>query len=145
MTRPCLLVQDLKRSLSLYENVLGFRCDYQASASPDSYLYEVFQLPPQAQLTFATLSTDREARAIALTEVKGIELAKPKPPVRIGLVMEVEDLAATTQQVAAISLKVIPPHSLNSGPGRNFTEQGIYDFDGNLIVLYEISITSSED
>ncbi|NER79199.1 MAG: VOC family protein [Leptolyngbya sp. SIO1D8] len=137
LKRPCLLVSDLERSLKVYRDILGFRLDYVSEASPESYLYKVFQIPPQTKLTFATLSTEHELRALALTEVKEISLPKPPLPHRIGLVIQVEDVAPIIEQAISLGLEIVEPSVFNAPPNLLFTEQGFYDFDGQLIVLYE--------
>ena len=55
LKRPCLLVADLDRSLTLYRDCLGFRLDYVGEADADSYLYKVFQLPAEAKMRFAAV------------------------------------------------------------------------------------------
>ena len=140
--RPCLLVSDLDRSLQLYRDILGFRLDYLAAASPQSYLYTVFQLPPTAQLRFATLSSAQEDRALALTEVTGITLPPPVPPFRGATVIQVAAVPPLRAAIAALGLKLLPPSHFTAPPNLAFTEQGIYDFDGHLLVLYDVHETS---
>ncbi|NEP15714.1 MAG: VOC family protein [Leptolyngbya sp. SIO4C1] len=139
LKRPCLLVADLDQSLRLYQATLGFRLDYVGIASPDSYLYQVFQLPPSAQLRFAALSTEHELRALALTEVKGIELPSNPVPHRIATVIQVADVAELISQVQVLGLSAIAPTQFTAPPDLTFTEQGFYDFDGHLIVLYDVA------
>lgn len=145
LKRSCLLVADLARSLTLYKDILGFRLDYiSEEASEDSYLYKVFKIPAEARLKFATLSTEHEARALALTEVKGVTLPPVTMPVtmphHLGLVVQVSDVAEVVEQVRSLGLEVIEPSYFTAPPNLAFTEQGIVDFDGQLIVLYETKI-----
>jgi len=140
LKRPCLLVSDLQRALALYQGILGFRLDYVGEASPDSYLYPVFKIPAHAKLAWAALSTDHEPRAIALTEVKGIDLPRCEPPHQIGIVIQVSKLSTVMQHIQTLCLEVIPPNSFTAPPNLMFTEQGFYDFDGHLIILYETTI-----
>ena len=137
LKRPCLLVADLERSLTLYRDILGFQLDYVSAASPESYLYKVFQIPAEAQLTFATLSTEHEVRALALTEVKGITLPERSLPYQTGTVIQVSDVPLVIEQVQALGLAVVEPSFFTAPPNLSFIEQGFYDFDGQLIVLYE--------
>jgi catechol 2,3-dioxygenase-like lactoylglutathione lyase family enzyme len=136
--RPCLIVADLERSLVLYRDILGFRLDYISAASPNSYLYPVFGLPEQAKLTFAALSTESEPRALALTEVKGIELTPPSPPYRTALVIRVSNLAATIEKIRDLQLPVIEPNSFTTPPNLQFTEQAFCDRDAHVIMLYQM-------
>lgn len=137
LKRPCLLVSDLEKSLTLYRDVLGFRLDFVGAADDDSYLYTVFQISPQARLTFAALSTAHEPRGLALTEVVGVELPPPQCPYRIGIVIQVPNLATTIQTIQSLGLEVMLSRSFTAPPDKTFTEQGFYDFDGHLIVLYD--------
>jgi catechol 2,3-dioxygenase-like lactoylglutathione lyase family enzyme len=145
LKRPCLVVSDLKRSLQIYQDILGFRLDYVGEASAESYLYKVFKIPPTGKLTFAALSTEHEPRAIALTEMKTVDLPQPQPPHRIAIVIQVSDLAATIQQIQLLNLEVIPPSSFTASPNLKFTEQGFHDFDGHLIIVYEVNVQDRID
>lgn len=136
--RPCLLVADLERSLQLYCDILGFRLDYVGEASPQSYLYTVFQLPPEARLRFAALSSDREERALALTEVKGLALAPAVPPFLGATVIQVAGVPPLLSEIAALGLTILPPSHFTAPPNLRFTEQAIHDFDGHLLVLYDV-------
>lgn len=126
------------RSLFLYQNILGFQLDYLSEASPTSYLYPVFRLPTYAQLRFASLSTEYEPRALALTEVKGIELPPSSVPHRAAMAIRVRSVEKTIQQVRELGLEAIEPSSFTVPPDRLFTEQAFCDWDGHLIVLYDI-------
>lgn len=137
LKRPCLLVSNLARSLQLYRDILGFRLDYVSEASPESYLYKVFQLPSQAQITFATLSTEHELRALALTEVKGIPLPQRTLPHQMGIVIQVNEVAPMIEAIRAAGLTMIEPSFFTAPPNLSFIEQAFYDFDNQLIVLYE--------
>ena len=141
--RPCLLVSDLERSLHLYRDILGFELDYMSEASPESYLYQVFQIPVQAKLTFAALNTEHEVRALALTEVKGMSLPALPLPHRAGIVIQVSNVASVIEQVTALGLATVEPSYFTAPPNLAFTEQGFYDFDGQLIVLYETQYVSN--
>ncbi|MEO0490343.1 MAG: VOC family protein [Cyanobacteria bacterium P01_A01_bin.123] len=142
LKRPCLLVADLEQSLQLYRDILGFRLDYVGEASASSYLYQVFGLPKQAQLKFAALSTTHEPRALALTEAKAIELPPLEPVPRSATVIQVEDIIRKIEKIQALSLVTLEPSYFTAPPNLSFTEQGFYDFDGHLIVLYETRIVS---
>ncbi|MEM9152701.1 MAG: VOC family protein [Cyanobacteria bacterium P01_F01_bin.3] len=137
LKRPCILVSDLDQSLRLYRDVLGFRLDYVGEADADSYLYTVFQIPAEGHLTFAALSTDYEPRSLALTEVQGISLPNAPIPRRIATVIQVPHVSPLSKEIQALGLTLIRPHSFTAPPNLVFTEQGFYDFDGHLIVLYD--------
>jgi catechol 2,3-dioxygenase-like lactoylglutathione lyase family enzyme len=140
LKRPCLAVADLDRSRSLYQNILGFKLDYLSEASPTSYLYPVFGFPKHARLRFAAFSTEYEPRSLALTEVKGIELQPPILPHRSATVIRIRDLESTIKKIRELGLEAIEPSSFTAPPNLLFTEQAFCDWDGHLIVLYEVKI-----
>ena len=140
LKRPCILVTDLDRALTLYQDILGFNLDYRSPADPDSYLYSVFKLPPNAKLAFAALSTEYEPRSLALTEVKGIELPSITPPHRIATVIRVKSVASTIKQIGQLNLDIVVPNYFTAPPNLFFTEQAFADYDGNLIMLYDVKI-----
>ena len=142
MKRPCLTVADLPRALSIYQDILGFRLDYESEASPTSYLYPVFQLPPEAKLKFAALSTEYEPRALTLTEVKGIPLPPPTIPQRAAIVLRVPEVATVIQKLSQLGLETIAPNTFDAPPNLKLTEQAFWDYDRHLIVLYEVKTTS---
>lgn len=135
------MVADLERSLLIYRDILGFRLDYVGDASPNSYLYSAFKFPQEAQLKFAALSTEYEPRSLALTEVKGIELPTPTPPYRAATVIRVPDLASIVSKIRDRGLEAIEPSFFTAPPNLSFTEQAFCDYDGHLIVLYQVKQT----
>ncbi|RMF28166.1 MAG: VOC family protein, partial [Cyanobacteria bacterium J083] len=104
----------------------------------DSYLYSVFGFNQQAKLTFASLNSEDEPRAIALTEVQGITLPPPPQPQRLGLVVRVENLAETITALSKLGLKIIQANKFTVEPNLIFTEQAFEDYDGHLIILYQV-------
>ncbi|MEO1591632.1 MAG: hypothetical protein AAFU71_10105, partial [Cyanobacteria bacterium J06632_22] len=82
--------------------------------------------------------SDREERALALTEVKGTALRPPVPPFRGATVIQVASVPPLLSAIATLGLKILPPSHFTAPPNLTFTEQGIYDFDGHLLVLYDV-------
>lgn len=138
LKRPCLTVADLDRALTIYRDLLGFRLDYRSAADADSYLYTVFKIPLHAKLAFAALSTEAEPRALALAEVKGIELPPPTPPYRQGTVLRVPEVASIIARVRQLGLEVVQSNTFTAPPNLVFTEQAFHDYDGHLIILYDV-------
>lgn len=135
--RPCVTVANLKQSLLLYEDILGFKLTYTSKASSQSYLYQVFNLPSQAEITFASLDGQHEPRILALTEVKGIKLSAPSLAYSCALVIEVSNLEAKIEQIKQLNLAVKPANLFTTENNFSFLEQAILDFDGHPLVLYE--------
>ena len=139
--RPCILVQDLQRSLKLYQDSLGFAPTYTSQASPDSYLYKLFEIPSTAALTFVSLDTPTEKRALAITEVKHIDPSFFKSKSRIALVTQVKSVPEIIAKIKSLELSILPQNQFQTEAGQTFIEQGIQDFDGNRIVLYSCGLT----
>jgi hypothetical protein len=86
----------------------------------------------------ASLSTDTAVRTLALTELTGVPLP-PKPvPHRDAIVIEVKGIEQIMERIKAEGLTVVPPKPSKTPEGLTFIEQAFEDFDGHLIVLYEI-------
>jgi len=138
LKRVNLLVRDLDRSLAVYRDILGFRNAQVSQSSPQSYSYPVFRLPAQAKLRFCTLDSATENRALALTEVTGIELPAPGPIVTSTPVIRVEDFDEVHARLKAAGLDVVEPRRSKTPEGRDFNELAFTDPDGHLVVLYEL-------
>lgn len=138
LKRVNLLVRNLDRSLAIYRDILGFRVFQISESGPQSYSYPVFRLPPQARLRFCTLDSSTETRALALTEVTGVELpAAPAlhvsaPVIRIARFDEVR------ARLEAAGLSVVEPRRSRTAEGRDFREMAFTDPDGHLVVLYQL-------
>lgn len=135
--RPCLTVGDLGKSLSVYQDILGFKVIYQSEADSNSYLYSVFGLPSEAKLTFVALSTENNPRALALTEVKGIKLSLPDNSYSCALVIQVAQLQSKIEQIKQLNLQVSHANHFTTQNNLSFTEQAFCDYDGHKIMLYE--------
>lgn len=137
--RVTLVVADLERALQIYRDVLGFEVDGTMESSAESYSYPVFKIDPAAKIRFATLSAGSEqVRTMALTEVTGIELPKPGTPLMTATVIRVKDLDATFERLEALGVETVPG-TMAERPGEfRFKERAFVDFDGHLIVLYQL-------
>ena len=137
--RVTLVVADLERSLEIYRDILGFQLDGIMDSSEASYSYPVFKIDPEAKIRFATLSAGpAQVRTMALTEVTGMELPKPGRPHMTASVIRVDDIEGTFKKLEALGLDIVPP-KIAERPGEfKFVEQAFVDFDGHLIVLYQM-------
>ena len=135
--RATILVADIDRSLEIYRDILGFEVFQISESSEDSYSYPVFKIPKEAKIRFATLSSPTQVRTLALTEVTGIELPKPSAPLMTAGVIKVDDLPAVMAKIEALGLEITEP-KVDEGTDFTFREQAFIDFDGHLMVLYQI-------
>ena len=128
----------MQRSLAVYRDILGFRIFQCSESSPQSYSYTVFRLPAQAKLHFCTLDSSTEVRALALTEVTGIELP-PQPSINLSTpVIRVERFDDVHAKLKAAGLNVVEPRRSRTSEGRDFRELAFTDPDGHLVVLYQL-------
>ena len=133
------VVADLDRALTFYEGVLGFTVEYRLGHNPKSYSIPVFEIPEGAELGFVTLNSPTQRRVMALTEIKGVELAPIPHPRRSAIVVEAADPDAVIKGARDLGLHVYPEEKLVTGDGRVGREIGIVDFDDNLVVIYKIT------
>lgn len=139
LQRSTLVVADLERAFAFYRDVLGFAVTYVLPPNPASYSYPVFDMPREAVMRFATLSSATQPRALALTEVTGVTLAPVPRPGRHAVVLEVGDCDAVVAGSRALGLMVYDEEVLRTPDGRVGREIGIVDFDDNLVVVYAIT------
>lgn len=135
--RANFVVGDLDKSLSFYRDVLGFDVTFVKDSSPDSYSYEVFQLPKKP-MRFAVLSTPEQRNVMALTEIKG-GLGYVSEHRRSAIILEIPEIDRVVAGAKALGLTVYPEDKLITKDGREGREIGIADFDGNLVVIYLIT------
>jgi len=137
--RITLVVADMDRSLEIYHDILGFQLDGIMESSGESYSYPVFRIDPEAKIRFATLSAGPDQiRTMALTEIKGMDLPKPGIPFMTATVIRVGDLDGTFKRLEELGLETVEG-TVAERPGEfRFKERAFVDFDGHLIVLYQM-------
>ncbi len=136
--RPNLVVTDLDRALKIYRDILGFKVFAISESSATSYSYPVFGFPKTGKLRMATLNTDEDVRILALTELTGTPLPPKTTPHRSAIVIEVKGIEGITAKLKAAGLHVVPATTSKTPEGATFIEQGFEDYDGHLVVLYEM-------
>lgn len=138
LKRVNLLVRDMERSLAVYRDILGFRLGQCTDSTPESFSYPVFRLPAAAKLRFCLLDSTTEVRALALTQVTGIEFP-PSPPIQLSApVIRVQHHRDVQARLEALGLAVVGPRRSRTAEGHDFTEFAFTDPDGHLVVLYEL-------
>lgn len=134
--RTNFIVSDLEKSLTFYRNVLGFELAFSKPSEPDSYSYDVFELPKK-KMNFAVLSAPGQRNIMALTELEG-GLGYQEKHRRSAIVLEIVEIDRVVKKSKALGLKVYHEDKLVTKDGREGREVGIADFDGNLVVMYLI-------
>ena len=137
--RVTFVVADLERSLQIYRDILGFQPGAPMESSAESYSYPVFNIDPDAKVRFMTLDGGPEqVRTLALVEVKGMDLPKPGAPFMTATVIRVDDLDATFAKLEELGLETVAG-TVAERPGEfKFNERAFVDFDGHLVVLYQM-------
>ena len=137
--RGNIVVADIDRALTIYRDILGFSVDTISDPTNESYSYPVFEIPKEATLRFATLSTPTQTRTLAMTEITGIELQKPTPPHLATNVIRVNDMERIMNKIEALGLKTVREERATIPEGISFVERAFVDYDGHLVVLYELT------
>jgi len=132
--RVNLVVADLDRSLTIYQDILGFEPGTIMESGLDSFSYTVFNFPKEARLRYVYLGEPDEKRVFGLTEATGIDLPLPPSAPYINTsVIGITDLEAKFKKLEAMGLTVTPS-KISGGAEFKFIEQAFIDFDGHMIV-----------
>lgn len=140
--RSNLLIGNLDKALSLYRDVLRFKLEAVRDLPAGGYAYELFEIPTNASLRFAVLSSGSQINVLALTEVTG-----PGTPMRLsgeisprsGLVLEVSDFDLVFEKLEQMSLRILDENAFETSDGRKGSQRGFRDYDDNLIILYTLA------
>lgn len=139
--RQAIVVSDMERALSLYRDVLGFQLHSLSQSSATSYSYEVFNIPREASIRFATLDAgDVQIRTLALIEVTGVPVEPQTGIRRAAAVINANGrYEAIYEAVTQMGLETMNPRALGdpASPRGQGVELGFVDWDGNLVVIYE--------
>lgn len=137
LTRPNLLVADIERALTIYRDILGFQAGTTIVSGPESYSYEIFQLPHDARLRFIFLSAGPDQHVMALTEAKGAARPAASTPYDDAVIIELkQDLTPVIARLKAAGLSVGNPVKLTTPTGQKRTDVSFTDFDGHRVVLF---------
>ena len=137
--RTALVVSDMDRALTVYRDLLGFQLNSLTQSGPNSYSYEVFALPRDVPIRFATLNSGPDQqRSLALVESAGISPYAAAAPRPAALVVNANGrFDAILAGAEAMGLTVIAPRPLISQTQGEGIEGAFLDPDGHLIVIYQ--------
>ena len=79
-----------------------------------------------------------ETRALALTEVKGVELRAPPSFGTSSPVIRIAHFNEVLVRLRAAGLRVVEPRRSKPPEGCDFSELGFTDPDGHVVVLYQL-------
>lgn len=135
--RITLVVADIEKSLTIYGDILGFTTNYIKDSADDSYSYPVFNVPKGAKIRFGAFDSPTQERTLGLTEVKGCELPRYDGIRMHSSVIQVDDLPCKMEKIKALGLETTEQYT-DENEYATFIEQSFVDFDGHLVVLYEL-------
>lgn len=135
--RPNLVVADLDQAFKVYRDILGFKVGVVIPLKPDSYMYDVYGIDPEAQLRIAFLSAGDQFGALAFTEVKGIDLPQiSQSPYMASVIIEVkEGLPEIIKSLQDEGLQVGEARDLDM-PTR--TDVAFTDHDGHRVIVFQL-------
>jgi catechol 2,3-dioxygenase-like lactoylglutathione lyase family enzyme len=137
--RPHLLVSDMERSYAIYRDILGFRVNKIADGL--AVAYRMFDVDPtKGRLRVSFLGDDHSPfGAIALTELKGVDLPATRTPYVMNVIIEVPE-EAIEQKIELLrnaGLDVSEPFVIVDPPPER-TDYVFNDPDGHRIVLFAL-------
>jgi catechol 2,3-dioxygenase-like lactoylglutathione lyase family enzyme len=137
--RTALVVSSIDKALTIYRDILGFEVNSLTQSGPQSYSYEVFQVPRDKPIRFATLNSGPDQpRSLAMIESAGVTHKNNEGPRPVSLVLNAngryDDIKAKITSLGLKTVRENPLPSATQGMGR---EWAFIDYDGHLIVIYE--------
>jgi len=138
--RGLLAVSDLDRALTLWVDVMGMQVDSISVADADSLLYQLFNVPAGVPLRFATMNAGpRQQRTLGIFEMREEPLPEQTGVRRGGVVINANGrLDAIREALPGLCLEMLREKVLVSDGQGTGIETGFYDWDGNLIVLFQL-------
>ena len=103
-----------------------------------SYAYKVFNLPENAEMRFASLNVGSKSRGFSLTEIKNTELPSLDGIKMTTAVIQVEGLREIYKKIVKMNLNSTAIDEDLTPEGEKFAEFSFTDYDGHLVVLYEL-------
>lgn len=138
--RGNIVVSDLERAYRIWIDLFGMEIDTENIPDADSLSYDLFNVPNTARTRFATLNAGPEqSRTLGIYEVAGL-LPNEQDRIRRGAVVINANgrLDAIRAALPGLGLSMLREKRLVTVDQEVGIETGFHDWDGNLIVLYEL-------
>ena len=137
--RPNLVVPDMDAALRFYVDMLGFKLVSmeESKIDPNNYAYTAFNFDRSKPVRQATLDSSTEARAFAITEVKGLAAEISRTPSLTAMVVETKRFMALVEELKSAGYAVTEFRDTSVETGRGILEVGVLDPAGHLIVVYQ--------
>ena len=138
LKRINLIVSDLDQSLGIYRDVIGMEVFEIKNSEKGSYAYKVFNLPEDADMRYASLNIGSKTRGFSLTEIKNTELPSLDGIKMTTAVIQVKGLREIYDKIIDMNLYSTEIDEDTTPEGITFAEFSFTDYDGHLVVLYEL-------
>ena len=138
LKRINLIVSDLDQSLEIYRDVIGMEVFEIKNSEKGSYAYRVFNLPEDADMRYASLNIGSKTRGFSLTEIKNAELPTLDGIKMTTAVIQVKGLREIYDKIINMNLDFTEIDEDTTPEGITFAEFSFIDYDGHLVVLYEL-------
>ena len=138
--RGNLVVSDLERAYGIWIDLFGMEIDTENTQDADSLAYDLFNVPNTAPTRFATLNAGPgQPRALGMYEVPGL-LPDEQDRIRRGAVVINANgrLDGIRAALPEMGLSMLREKTLVTVDQQVGIETGFHDWDGNLIILYEL-------
>lgn len=138
--RGNIVVSDLDRAFRIWIDLFGMQIHTVTAQEADSLAYELFNVPGTARTRFATLNAGpRQTRPLGIYEVTGVPFEAQDGIRRGSVVINANGrLDAIRASLPGLGLEMLRENTLVTDDQGTGIETGFYDWDGNLIVLYEL-------
>ena len=142
--RAVLVVSDLERSLRLWRDVFGMKVESISTENQDSLAYDIFNVPKSAGLRFASLSAGPDQkRTLGIAEVTGVPLPPREGIAAGGVVINANGRVPQLKlAIAEFGLTLMREKPLVTKEGALGIESAFRDWDGNVIVFYDLPGTA---
>ena len=138
LKRLNLIVSDLDQSLEIYRDVIGMEVFEIKNSEKGSYAYKVFNLQEDADMRYASLNIGTKTSGFSLTEIKNAELPSLDGIRMTTAVIQVKGLREIYQKIIDMNLYSTEIDQDITPEGITFAEFSFTDYDGHLVVLYEL-------
>lgn len=139
--RTVFLVSDLDRAVPLWRDVLGFDAnDVNDFTGKGSYIFELMNIPADSGVRTVSFNAGNEQiRTMLLVEISGITAAAPDSVhSNVAVINANGRFDEIIDDVRMLGLRLKPAHRFRTADGDDAIEQGFLDWDGNLVLLYEL-------
>ncbi|MEM1103991.1 MAG: VOC family protein [Pseudomonadota bacterium] len=137
LKRVTLMVADIDRALTIYEDILGFGVARGGVAEEDSARFELLGAPSNGVVEVATLNAgDTQVAALALVE-RPLGTAAAGGTPGLGPLFRVPDITEIFWRIEALGLRTSKPLVIEGPAKFDYRQRAFVDYDGHVVTLYQ--------